>query len=164
MIRALGVTDHAVERYIKRYRPALDKLAARAELEALAAGAAPTKRQTLVGDARMYLGTTPDGEKVPLAVRGDAVVTVLEADSYETQIDMSVSDLDQDLLEDSRATIEACRAMVGAEAPREVPGYERATQRETAARDLLDRWRRGEYFTDKAIDRAHETLGLKRGA
>lgn len=43
---ALHVTDHAVDQFVRRIRPALSFVAARVELEALAALAIPMRRRS----------------------------------------------------------------------------------------------------------------------
>lgn len=106
----MPLTDHAVARYRERWRPQLDPAAARAELEALVATAGPTKRKTLTRDAQVWVATTPQGERVALAVRGGVVITVLAADADEAGLqDMTP---DADLLAESEATRAACLAML----------------------------------------------------
>lgn len=149
---SLYVTAHAVEQLGSRYRPGSSPEENRSELEAMVRSAAPTKRRSLSGDAQLYVAISERGERITLAVRDGAVLTVLPADGEGAGlIDMTI---DPSLLDESAETVAACRKMA------ETPPDQRDVDRSRNARQLIERWHKGGHFTVKALRRAHDTLGL----
>lgn len=187
----LGITLHALERFVERWRPGVQLDAARAELEVIVHGAGPTNRRTLGHrDAWIYVGTSAAGERVELAVRDSAVITVLppESDRYHPKRAPDVV-RDPELVADSADTVAACCAMLaqdarvqalvrarvngahGAallqqtdEAVRGNPAARLedrgAADRRISARQLLQQWKAGSKFKTKTLKKAHDTLGL----
>ncbi len=76
----LGVTHHAVWRFIKRWRPGWSFDEASEELRELAARAVPTRRKSIRRDARIYAVLSDLGEHIDLVVRDEAVITVLDGE------------------------------------------------------------------------------------
>lgn len=163
----MPLTDHAVARYRERWRPQLDPAAARAELEALVATAGPTKRKTLTRDAQVWVATTPQGERVALAVRGGVVITVLAADADEAGLqDMTP---DADLLAESEATRAACLAMLGPQgqaerAERDARNAEVLERQRTEAERVLSLHAAGKAVDPRSLRRARRLLGYGRQA
>lgn len=164
MSAALAVSHHAVERFVERWRPGLAGADARAELEALAANASPTRRRTLKGDARIYVVATPEGESIPLAVRDGLVITVLPVDEREP----GGSGPDAEALADHEAAVTAMTAAALTSEPGEpvldlAKEYELArldrNRRENAEKVLRD-WREGKAIRRDAVDRACAVLDV----
>jgi len=82
-VSRIVLTDHAIERYMKRYKPSMTKDEAKGLLESRLDGAAPLKRKTLNGEA-MWRITAPD---VVLVTKRDGsedvCVTILGLDAVE---------------------------------------------------------------------------------
>ncbi len=76
--RCLGVTHHAILRFIKRWRPGTGFAEARRQMRELAARAVPTRRRSIRRDAWIYTALSQVGEHIELLVRDDAVITVLD--------------------------------------------------------------------------------------
>jgi hypothetical protein len=111
---SLYVTDHAVERFIHRWRPGVSKEEALVELQEIVQEATPTRKRTLTGDADLYVAMSPAGERIAFAVREKTIITVLPGNGEGQNLrDCSA---DEEHVEESRATIEACQAMLAAEA------------------------------------------------
>lgn len=173
MTRALYVTQHAVARFVERWSPGLSEADARAELEAIVAGAAPTKRQTLNRDARVWVATSPAGQRIALAVRDATVVTVFASDFHEAPpVDMQLAPEDEVLVE-SEADRAAGLALVAGDAsdvpeapdtdPR-LPDVESAAEhRRQSAEETIARWKVGGAgaVTERAVRRAHAVLGRR---
>jgi hypothetical protein len=132
----LYVTHHAVERFIKRWRPGTAVAEARRLLEELAAHAGPTRRRTLPRDATIYTTMTDAGERVLLAVRDGAVITVLDPEPAETARFGGV-DPEDPLYADSAATRRECLAMLEAERVAERARARSAAKASTRARRKL---------------------------
>jgi hypothetical protein len=159
----IGVSDHAVARFIERWRPNATHLEARAELERLAAGASPTRRLTKKRDARIYTSGTAAGESIPLAVRDDTVVTVLPARRLEGPAEPPAP-LSTDLLEEHAQDVGEAQAMAQAteddeRAAREVEGVIRS--RRLNAQKVLDEWNAGAGHRRDVIERACRVLGVE---
>ena len=154
----LQLTDHAIERFVDRWRQGTPLDQAEIELRALAQKATATRRRTLTGDAQIHLIVTDAGERIPVAVRESTIITVLPADSRE---DPGVVQPDYEALDDSAATVAACRALLADEPPRIERLVDEASQsRERAAISLIMEWRAWKTKVSiEAIKRAHETLG-----
>lgn len=180
MRQALPLSGHSIERFIDRYRPEATAAEARAELQEIANGAAPTRRLTVKGDARVYVGTSRLGERVPLAVRDGVVVTVIpETGEGGNLIDMSA---DMDMMLESELDRRDCQRMAQAlrgqmaqalrgQVEVEVKAQaklaleqERVEQRKRAAVELLEDWKAGEPCSPRAVWKAHGVLGLKYDA
>jgi hypothetical protein len=161
----LYLTDHAVEQYVGRHRPNLGIDDARMELETIVQQAAPTKRRTLPGDAWIYLARTETGEAVVLAVRDGTVITVLPSDAV-TSHDPTRLAPTAEQMEESQSTVAACRAMLDADpkvppaSPVEIRAAAIEASKRTNAEALLRAWRAGRHYSTKALQRAHERLGL----
>jgi hypothetical protein len=145
------VTDHAVERFIQRWRPGTPIAEARAYLEELAARAAATKRRTLVGDARVYTVMTDDGEHIELAVRDNVVVTVLDANAREAAAAKRIPE-DQASFIEARDEEEALKAARLA--------MERAKAQQVSAERTIAEWKAGASVSKKVLERARTVLGL----
>ena len=155
----LQLTYHAVERFIGRYRQDASYDQARAELQALVAEAAPTRRHTLPGDAQLYVTLSEAGERIGLAVRDGVVVSVLP-DGVEGQgLDLTP---DEEQVEESRAMVAQCRAMVNADQhDKTLRQSDTQEARRRSAEELIRAWRwGGQQVTPKALKRAHAVLGL----
>jgi hypothetical protein len=74
----LNITRHAVDRFVEHWREGMDRRAAVASLEVLVARSIATPCRTKKGDAWVYMTQSELGEWIPLAVRDEAVVTVLD--------------------------------------------------------------------------------------
>lgn len=160
MSAALQLTYHAVERFMGRYRQQASYDQARAELQALVAEAAPTKRNTLPGDAQLYVTLTEAGERIGLAVREGVVISVLpHGCDGEGLLDLTP---DQEQVEESRAMVAECRAMVNADLhDKDVQQTDMQEARRRSAEELIRAWRwEGRHVTPKALRRAHSVLGL----
>lgn len=144
----LHVTHHAVERFIKYWRPGVSLHEARQSLETLVGRSAATRRKTLPGDAWIHLAVTERGEQIGLAVRDNTVVTVLPRHAYEMR-DLCV------LADDHRATIET----VESERARLAERVETDCARERAE-TIVAAWRAGAHVRPKALRRAKQVLGL----
>jgi hypothetical protein len=140
----LAVSDHAVERFIKRWRRDLSFPEARAALEELVTRAAATRRKTLPGDARIYTVLTEEGVHIPMAVRDNVVVTVLDASSYETPDAAIIEALDE---EEERKALQLAN--------------ERSRAQRLAAERTIAQWMAGGSFSSKALQRARDVLGLQ---
>jgi hypothetical protein len=110
----LSVSRHAVEQFVKRWRNAGTMSGAQRTLEWLAANAVPSRHQTRPGAAQLYISVTASGERVPLAVRDDVVVTVLAAWHVPGWAHGDM-DPEYDPYAESRATRRACHAMLKAD-------------------------------------------------
>jgi hypothetical protein len=144
----LAVSVHAVERFIKRWRPQMTFSEARLALEELASHAAATRRMTLPGDARIYSTMTEEGERIHLAVRDGVVVTVLDSSSSDPHIvDPQAMFIDAISEEEARAAVERAS--------------ERSRSQRAAAEKMIAEWKTGGSFSQKAIDRARTVLGLE---
>jgi hypothetical protein len=169
----LRVTAHAIEQFASRWRPEAPPWQARNELKALAANAVK-KGRTLARDADLYEATSYRGELLYFAVRDKTVLTVIP-EHGERPHDAEAED--PELLEDSRATVEACRAMLATDAappppndtipswtlpaPPSQEALETASRaRRISALDLLRDWKRGRRYTNGAVTRALTVLGL----
>jgi hypothetical protein len=148
----LKVTDHAVERFIQRWRPGMPFAEGRARLEELVARAAATRRKTLLRDARVYTVLTDAGERIEMAVRDGVVVTVLDAESDEARSARCESE-DQAALIDARDDEEARKAAKRA--------VESAAARKRASEHTIADWKAGASFSKKALQRAREVLQLR---
>ena len=117
--RMIHVSHHAVERFIRRWRPGMPFAEARPILEQVAANAVPTRRRTIRRDAWIYTSLTDAGETIQLAVRDNTVVTVLDRAYEPGCTEGECLDPDGEMFAESAATREACRALV-AEASRKM--------------------------------------------
>jgi hypothetical protein len=161
----LTLTDHAIERFIARWRPGMPKDEASAELEVIAQGAAPTRKRTLVGDARLYVALSEAGERIAFAVREGVALTVLPGDGEGNDpIDRSVK---PEYIEESEATRAACQAILAAEVAERATEAEKeralkleADRRRTAL-CLIREWQAGvRVVKPAAVARAYTLLGL----
>jgi len=98
----MNITSHAIEQFIKRYRPDLHGYMANRELTKLLENAAPLKEKTFNGDE----WKTPDGMRLVVKRDGDksepVVITVLpkqEGCSEQVEDDGIVSLLEDQLLD-----------------------------------------------------------------
>jgi hypothetical protein len=149
----LAVTHHAVERFIKRWRPGMAFDEARAMLEELASHAVATRRKTLLGDARVYTSMTDEGEHVHMAVRDDTIVTVLDASFSEEQAVVRAPDVETQAI-----LIEALDDHEAAKAAR--LAVERAKAQRVMAERTLKEWKAGATFSSKVLQRVRDALGL----
>jgi hypothetical protein len=157
---SLGVTHHAVQRFMKYWRVGRSLDDVETELRALAAEAVPTRRRTLPGDAWIYFAHSQSGERILLAVRDSAIVTVLAPDVDQ---DKRV-EADIEMFEDSEATRLAIRTMLEADAREETESRARLADerdRKDNARACIARWKSGKVMVSrKALAKAHQILGL----
>ncbi len=161
----LEVTGYAVSRFVDRWRPGVPTARARAELEQLAANAAPTKDRTPRRDARIYTVTTPSGEVLHMLVRrGETVVTVLAPGEH------GVHPVDQRLPEDVEAPDPPSPSSVPSED--EIAAWNDEAQeaqrlaavarnRRTQAEETVALWNRGADLRRDVIERACEALGIE---
>ena len=107
----LWVTAHAVQQFVSRWRPITPTADARRELLEIAASAKPLKRRPMSGDCTLYVAITTAGERICLCVRDGGVITVLpdRGEHDDDRVDLTPS---REMIEDSNATVAACRAMV----------------------------------------------------
>jgi hypothetical protein len=108
----LHVTLHAVERFIRRWRPGTPFAEARALLEKVAANAVATRRRTIRRDAWIYTSLTDAGETIQLAVRDSTVVTVLDRACERGCTEGEWLDPDGEMFAESAATRAACQAIL----------------------------------------------------
>lgn len=156
---ALALTRHAVDQFIRRWRSDVPREDARVELTLLVSQATPTRRLTILGDARLYVTLTPAGELISLAVRDDTVVTVLPQDAESTRDE----GVDPELLDESRETVAACRAMLAEDHQNSLASPQPAAPDDprflNAVRLLLE-WRRGRHYRKRTVRRAYEAVGV----
>ena len=74
----IRIAEHAVERFVEYFRPGMSYAEAEQTLRKLVASAARTRRNTLPGNARIYIGHTERGERVCVAVRGGLWRSLME--------------------------------------------------------------------------------------
>jgi hypothetical protein len=173
MSRALAMTEHAVVRYVERWRPGLSFEDARAELQSLADRAAPTRHRTVKQDARIYLGESPAGEPVPLAVRDRTVVTVLPRQDDPLVVGLPDWDLRDDGADDraaGRAMVReseleaaiAARPPIAIEPAMAAPEVQELAQRSRRlnAEKVVREWRLGVPVKRRALRRACGLLGI----
>jgi hypothetical protein len=165
----LRLTSHAVERFIGRWRPGTSNKEALAELQMVAELAAPTRQRTLLGDAQLYVATTPAGERIRMAVREGTIITVLpEFGEGQDPIDLSA---ESEYIQESEETKAACRAMLAAEAPlrakeaddrMKMGTLERldAERRQNAIRVISEHRSFTRRVNPPALARAHKLLGI----
>lgn len=165
MTLRLYLTDHALERFKERWRPQLSNENALAELTLLVQRAGATRKRTLVGDAQLYMATSDTGERIALAVRDGAVISVLPANGEGAAlVDGSVP---VELLEESEATKAACEAILAKDAVANAALEERrAAMRKKSDRRfnaiaLLTGVRSGRLMPNAdSIARAYAVLGI----
>jgi hypothetical protein len=161
----LQLTVHAIERFMDRWRPGVPEADAREELQELARKATPTRRKTLTRNAWLYRVETEQGECICLAVRDGTIITVLPQDNEgRPLLDLTPDD---DMLEESRATVAACRALVAAEAPfvaEQKRLYEAEKSMKANALILIREGRAGtRKVSALALGRAYTLLGISAG-
>jgi hypothetical protein len=83
----LFVTNHAVERFVERWRPRLTFAQARAELEGLANRSTRLRRRAVRKDADLFTVSTEIGESLFMPVRQGVVLTVF-GDPVQTEDDV----------------------------------------------------------------------------
>ncbi len=175
-----GVTDHAVERFIQRWRPSLSVAEARRELETLVEHAVPTRQKTLPGDAWLYTTMSPAGERILLAVRDGIVLTVLDPRTGDGKgQDLGIDPSDPMLLE-SASVREQCAAILRQDVVAQEKALRLARAAERTARDakiaadvLLSRrrgaeetiaaWKTGAKVKPSTLKRARDVLALTEG-
>ena len=144
----LLVTHHAVDRFIKHWRPGMPWLEARECLEALAARSSRSKRK-IRRDAGLRIATTERGERIPLIVRGRTVVTVLSPGRRDVRMLGVVA-------EQHRVALEA----VEAERARLAERVESECARRKAEA-IVAAWTDGAVVRPKALRRARNVLGVR---
>ncbi len=108
----LHVTHHAVQRFVRRWRPGMPFAEARTLLARIAASAVATRRRTLRRDAWIYTSQTDEGETIQLAVRDNTIVTVLDRSFEPGCTEAEWLDPDGEMLTQSAATRAACHAIL----------------------------------------------------
>ena len=143
----IRVAEHAVDRFVEYFRPGMPYAEAEKALRALVAGAARTRRNTLPGNARIWIGSTERGERVCLAVRGGVVVTVLDPRVAEAMY----------LRAPAAPPAEARDAGLVASLL-----ADRSDARREKAASIVAAWRAGEPVASKTVRRAAGFLGLNQ--
>ena len=138
MTKNMFVTDHAVARFSKRWRPFVPSAVAKAELMALNQSARPTGTMTRQNNAELYTATTTAGETVLLAIRNNTVITVLPPNSVDGELAQGP---DSDWKEESRLTLSLCPLRSNEQ--EKLRKEELAAQEVEAAKELVEAWKTG---------------------
>lgn len=132
------------------------------ELESLVVDAGATSRRTLCGDARLYIATSAQGERIPLAVRDGCVITVLQ--DRPNGVDPSA---DLALYEEHLADQRELQAKLAREQPEAaaaptapVPSESRPIFSKEDAKRIIRDWRNGLDTNRQDLRAAHKMLGL----
>ena len=147
----LNITRHAVDRFIEHWREGVDRRAAVASLEVLVARSVATPCRTRRNDAWIYLTQSDMGEWIPLAVRDDTVVTVLDK-RVSGSVDAARMYAEHHA---SLRAIEEQSARLAAWVE-----TERAEQDRLKAAHIVAAWKAGRPVRSKALRRAKGVLGL----
>jgi len=143
----IRIAEHAVARFVEYFRSEMPYAEAEQEFRRLVAAAARTRRNTLPGNARIYIGHTERGERVCIAVRGGLAITV---------IDPRVA---------AGMYLRAPRARAR---PAEAPDAglvasllaDRSGERREKAASIVAAWKAGQPVASKTVRRAAALLGL----
>jgi hypothetical protein len=149
----IRVAEHAVERFVEYFRPGMPHAEAEQMLRKLVAGAARTRRNTLPGNARVYVAHTERGERICLAVRGGIVITVLDPRCAEAMYLRAPA---------AHPASPSHAQPSGAQDVGLVASLlaDRSDARREKAASIVAAWKAGQPVASKTVRRAAQSLGL----
>lgn len=84
----IRTAEHAVERFVEYFRPGMSFAEAQEELRRLVAAAARTRRNTLPGNARIYIGHTERGERICIALPSSTTSRLSACEKPTSQVSL----------------------------------------------------------------------------